>query len=195
MSAPTTLSDVIASVITMLVAVGEADYPHVDGSGLVGIYVGERYLRQEGAPPRIVFVRAGAQSNGGIAVGARQVGGISASVDCYIWGAEGTTDLDRLRDAEARWLRLFNAFKTCAPGRLRMRQAPRERGTNIVTYGEEFVWTVEYTYAVPYDQQIWDKAYQLAPIPAQSPPLPDKPDGETDAVFSIGTVTLENTRT
>lgn len=190
-----TLSDVIANSITLLVAVGEADYPHVDGSGKVGIYIGERYLKEEGAPPRIVFVRADAESNGGIAAGARQVAGISESVDCYIWGAEGTTDLDRCRDAEARWHRLLNALKASAPGRLKGRRRSRLRGTNVVTYGEEFVWTIEYTYAVPEDEAIWAQAYALAPNPAQSPPNPDKPDGDTGAVFGVGTVTLANTRT
>jgi hypothetical protein len=192
---PSTLSDVIAAVIANLVGIGEVDYPHVDGSGLVGIYIGERYLRQEGAPPRIVFVRADAESNGGISVGARQVGGISESVDCYVWGAEGSTDLDRLRDAETRWHRLLNAFKACAPGRLKAKRRPRLRGTNIETYGEEFVWAVEYTYAVPYDQTVWDYAYAHAASPAPSPPNPDQPDGDTGAVFAPGTITLTNTRT
>lgn len=191
---PLTLSDVIANVITLLVAVGEADYPHVDGSGKLGIYIGERYLTQEGAPPRIVFVRAGGESNGGIAVGARQIGGISESVDCYIWGKEGATDLDRIREAETRWHRLFNALKASAPGRLKSKQRPRLRKTNVETYGEEFVWTVEYTYAVPEDQAIWAQAYAMAPNPAQSPPRDDKPNGDTGLVFKVGEIDLTNTR-
>lgn len=191
---PLTLSDVITNVIALLVGVGEADYPHVDGSGKVGIYIGERFLRQEGAPPRIVFVRADAESNGGISVGDREVGGITEAVDCYIWGAEGATDQDRVRDAETRWHRLLNAFKACAPGRLKARRRARLRQTNIETYGEEFVWTISYSYAVPYDQVVWNYAYANAPSPAQSPPNPDKPDGDTGDVFNVGAVTLANTR-
>lgn len=191
---PSTLSDVISATIALLVAVGEADFPHIDASGLVGIYIGERYLKQDGAPPRIVFVRADGETNGGISVGARQVGGIAESVDCYIWGAEGASDEERYRDAEARWHRLFNAFKASAPGRLKAKKRPRLRATNVNTYGEEFVWTVEYSYAVPYDDAIWAKAYELAPAPAASPPNPDQPNGDTGAVFGVGTVTLENTR-
>lgn len=191
---PSTLSDVVSNVIALLVGVGEADYPHVDGSGKVGIFIGERYLKQEGAPPRIVFVRADAESNGGIAVGARQIGGITESIDCYVWGAEGT-DEERYRDAEARWHRLLNAFKACAPGRLKSKRRPRLRGTNVVTFGEEFVWTVEYTYAVPEDEAVWTYAYAHAPNPAPSPPNPDKPNGDTGDVFGVGSVTLANTRT
>jgi hypothetical protein len=192
---PATLSDVIANVITLLVGLGEADFPHVSGSGKVGIFIGERYLKEEGAPPRIVFVRADAESNGGIATGARTVGGITEAVDCYIWGAETSADVDRYRDAEARWHRLLNAFKASASGRIKARRRSRLRSTNVVTYGEEFIWTVEYTYAVPYDQALWDYANAHAPNPPPSPPNPDKPDGDTGAVFGVGSVTLANTRT
>lgn len=191
---PVTLTGVIAGAIALLVGIGEADFPHVDGSGLTGIYYGERYLKQEGAPPRIVIVETDGESIGGIAVGAHQIGGIDESADFYVWGAESASDIDRMNDAKTRWHRLLNALKASAPGRLRCRRRPRLRGTNIETYGEEFVWTVEYTYAVPEDEAVWVYAYANAPVPAQSPPNPDKPNGDTGAMFEVGQVTLENTR-
>lgn len=191
-----TLSDVIANVIALLVTVGDADYPHVSGSGLMEVLIGERYLREEGAAPRIVFVQTedGGEVGGPIELGGRQVASVTETVRCYIWGAENTDDRLRYDDAKRRVMRLLNAFRATAPGRLKGARLVRGQDSNIVTYGEEFQFTIACTWPVFYDDELWAAAYAAAQSPAPSPPDPDRLDGGSGLSFATGTATLANTR-
>lgn len=189
---PTTLADVIRSVVALAMASGDVNAG--DGVG-VRVFHGEEYLEQNDSPPRIVFVQtaAGGELGAPLAVGARQVASITDTVQVHIWGA-GPSDDARLDDARARAMRLINQFKACAPGRLKGKMLDRLQAPKILRFGEQVVLTYSYTWAVPYDQEVWDQAYARAASPAPSPPNPDKPDGDTGAVFSVGSTTLENTR-
>lgn len=179
----TTLSDVLVAVRALLIAVGDV---RADSNlGGVELLFGERYLKQEGSPPRIVFVREDGDIGPVLAVGARQVNSITETVRCYVWGAETSDDVDRQRAAEALAHRLLNAFKATAPGRLAGKVRLRNSDTNVVTYGEELVLDLAYSYGVPYDDAIWDAAYAAAPDPALSPPDPDRPQGDTGDTFTV----------
>lgn len=190
-----TVHDVIGNVIALLVAVGDADYPHVTGSGLTELLVGERYLGEEGGANRIVFVptAAGGQLGGPLEIGARQVGSITESVRCYVWGAETVADVSRYDDAAAKCVRLLNCFAASCPGRNTKGAFRRLAETNVVTYGEEYVVELSYTWPVPYDDQVFAAAYAAAPNPPLSPANPDQPNGSTGLTFSV-TPTLANTR-
>lgn len=194
---PATLSDVIRSVKLLLgpsPGVGELRDPNANPNG-VEFLIGERYLREEGAPPRIVLVP---DTNGTIgpalAVGARQVCGITERVRCYVWGREGASglDVDRYDDARARSMRLLNAFKASASGRLRGASLVRGVDSNVETFGEEYQLTLAYTWGVPEDAAVWAAAFALLPV--GSPPAPDQPQGPTANTFATTSVTLANTR-
>lgn len=51
-------------------------------------YVGERYLRQEGAPPRIVLVRGKGKAGGTMRVGDGNVATYAQGFTAYLWGSE-----------------------------------------------------------------------------------------------------------
>lgn len=189
-----TVHDVIANVIALLTAVGDARDPNTNPNG-IELLIGERYLREEGAPPRIVFVptTAGGRLGPPLEIGARQVGSITESVRCYVWGAETSLDVSRYDDAAARCVRLLNAFAASCSGRSTKGAFSRNAGTNIETFGEEYVVELSYTWPVPYDDEIFAAAYATAPSPALSPPNPDQPTGDTGLTFGVA-VTLTNER-
>lgn len=196
MSAPTTLADVIRSVVALAIACGDVHGQNDGRGGTARIFHGEQYLDQNDTPPRIVFVQNsdGGELGGPLAIGARQVASITETVRIHIWGA-GPSDDQVLDDARARAMRLINQFKACAPGRLKGKIIDRLQAPQKLRFGEQVRLTYSYEFAVPYDDAVWAKAYELAPNPAQSPPNTDKPDGDTGAVFGVGTVNLANTRT
>lgn len=195
MSAPTTLADVIRSVVALAIAVGDASGQNDGRGGTARIFHGEEYLDQNDTPPRVVFVQNpdGGELGGPLAIGARQIASITEMVNVHVWGA-GASDDARLDDARARAMRMINFFKASAPGRLKGKVLDRLQAPKKLRFGEQVRLSYSYVFAVPCDDEIWTKAYALAPNTAQSPPNPDKPDGDTGAVFAAGEIILENTR-
>lgn len=195
MTAPvTTLSDVLIAVRDLFIAVGDVSATPTNPPTGIEMLFGERYLKQRGSAQRIVFVRGDGNLGGPLEIGAREVGSIGETVECYVWGVETADDINRHRAAEAIAHRLMNAFECCAPGRHTSKIRRRNAGTNVLTFGEELVLEVEYTYAVPVDDDIWDAAYAAAPSPALSPPDPDRPNGDTGDIFTVDPITLANER-
>lgn len=199
MSAPapvTTLDDVIDTVIALLTAVGDAR-DLVTNPGGLELLRGERHLREEGAPPRIIFVpgKDGGAIGPVLEVGTREACGITETVRCYVWGAESSppSDAGRQRDARARAHRLLNAFIATAAGRITGGKIVAAQDTNIVTHGAEYLVTLSYEWAVPQDEEIWDAAYALAPADPGSPPDPDRPQGDTGHGFHVA-VAMQNLR-
>ncbi len=192
----TTLDDVIDTVVALLVAVGDVRDPNTNPTG-IEILRGESHLREEGAPPRIIFVpgKDGGAVGPVLEVGAREACGVTETVRCYIWGAESTppSDAGRQRDARARAHRLLNAFIATASGRITGGRVVAAQDTDVVTYGAEYLVTLSYVWAVPQDEDIWDAAYALAPVDPGSPPDPDRPLGDTGHGFTVS-VTTQNLR-
>jgi hypothetical protein len=182
---PSTLSDVLRYI--------EAIYALIPDETTV-FFDGEEHLESEGAPGRIIFVQTedGGELGPPLAIGANQAASITETVVCYVWGSETVADADRCDDAKARSMRLLAAFKAAAPGRLAMRRLSRMKGTNIVTFGEEWRMTIAYTWAVPQDRAV-TKAAKTLGGPSPLPPDPDRPDGNTGMTFTFAP-TLLNTR-
>ena len=184
---PSTLADVLRFAALVLAEAGDpAEW-----------YTGERYLEQEGAPPRIVAVPTGSGSTLGpvLELGARQVGSITEGATLYVWGAEHDDDTLRYEDARARLMRVIAAINASAPGRVEWRGISRGDATRITTYGEEYRAEITYVWAVPRDEAIDRAAQRLAAAAtlAPVPPRPDYPRGSTGAVYAI-TVDMEDTR-
>ncbi len=188
---PATLDDVLDSVRASFSRRGRLRDVNTNPGG-VEMLRGERYLRQEGAPPRVIFVCASGNIGGPIAIGARQTASITESVRCYIWGAETDDDAGRISAARSLAMELINTFKAWAGGRLTGGSLERSIDTNVETFGEEYQLVYNYIWGVPEDEGVWADAYANAV--AASPPNPDKPNGDTGATFGIGAITLTNTR-
>lgn len=73
-----TTADVMSGIIGAFAAVGDP----------TTFYVGERYLKQEGAPPRIVLVRGSGTGVGYGAIARGYVSGFAQEFVAYIWGSE-----------------------------------------------------------------------------------------------------------
>lgn len=197
---PSTLDDVITYVIALLVQCGEADYPHVDGSGLTEILVGERYLESDGASRRILILpdEPRGKLGGPLEIGARQIGSWTASATFFVWGDEDADDRDRIREARRIVHRLVAALRTAGVGRIEFAGIERLKETNIVTYGEEFRLEASYAWQIPRDDAIELAAQALITGGldySQAPPDPDRPNGGTGRDFATGSVTMENDRT
>lgn len=197
---PSTIDDVITYVIALLVQCGEADYPHVDGSGLTEILIGERYLECEGNARRIVVIpdEPRGKLTGPLEIGARQVGAWVAHATWLVWGGETSDDRDRIRAARRIVHRLVNAFEAAGAARYDLVDIERLKETNIVTYGEEFRLTMTYAWQIPRDDAIEQAAAALRDGGGlgygNSPPDPDRPNGDTGFDFATGNATLENDR-
>lgn len=195
---PSTIDDVITYVIALLVQCGEADYPHVNGSGLTEIVVGERYLQSDGASRRILVLpdEPRGKIGGPLEVGARQVGSWTANATWFVWGDENADDRDRIREARRITMRLVAALKAAGAARIELVSVDRLKATNIVTYGEEFRIEMSYAWQIPRDDAIEQAAAALITGGldySTSPPDPDRPNGGTGRTFEVN-ITMENDR-
>lgn len=190
---PATLADVLRNVIAAMQRLGDVA-PTNDGSGgTARVFHGEEYEDQNDTPPRYVFVQneEGGELGPALAVGARQVGSLNETLKVHIWGA-GPSDDARVDDARARAMRIHNFLKAWAPGRISGRMIDRTQNPKLLRLGEEVLLSYTYAQAIPEDSAVFADAY--AHGNATSPPRPDQPQGDTGLQFSVGSVTLTNTR-
>jgi len=194
---PSMLDDVLAFAIALLVQAGEADYPHVDGSGKTEVLIGERYLEQTGAARRILFVptQDGGELGPPLEIGARQIGSITEGCTAYVWGAETTDDRDRYREAKRIMMKLIATLNEAGIGRRGFGTIRRMTAGDVDTYGEEYRLSFTYTWAVPRDAAIDAAALVLAGQSgySKSPEDPDRPFGSTGIDFQAE-ATMENDR-
>jgi len=152
------------------------------------VYVGERYLKQTGAPPRIVIVPGNGELGGPRTMGAGNVAQDTEEIRAFLWAAEVADDLARyaaIENAKDIWI---NIVRKLMPGRSEIRTVNPTITANIVTFGEDRQMIVRYGRDVPRDAAIWNVA--ITPI---SPPDPDRPQGDTGYEFEV-TTSLEPTR-
>lgn len=156
------------------------------------IFVGERYLKQEGKPRRIVLVPETGNFSGVLGVGEGSIGGLTMACTAYLWGAETASDLDRYDDATSLLHRFANVLKRIAGSRVKDAPIDRERGTNIETFGEEYQFRFSYEYGVPVDTEVWNYAIPAPSDPQLSPPPYNAPPGTPASTIAIDiTVTPE----
>ncbi len=167
-----TLADLFGGIVALFAAVSD---PTV-------IYVGERHLKREGKPGRIIFV----SDTGSVAsmpkLSAGYVSGVSLGFTAYVWGKESSSNNDLLRYVAADALvdRLINALSVLAPGRLTPGTIQRAKDTHILTYGEEYQVRFTYSRGVARDAALW-----AVDMTAVSPPDADRPQGDTGYTFEI----------
>jgi len=170
----TTLAGVLRAVVALFVAMGDT----------TPIYVGERYLRQEGKPRRIILVPDDGEVSGVLGVGEGAVSSVVQTCTAYLWGAETADDLTRYDDADTLLDRFVNALVRCAVGRLK--DAPLQRGkeTDILTYGEEYRLRFGYEREIAKDQTVWNTAIPPL-VPQYNPPPFDAPPGTPASTIEI----------
>jgi hypothetical protein len=123
-----TLPDVLRAVRDIMVAIDST----------TEVLCGERYLLQEGAANRVLFViGANGSWDGAPKLGAKLIAKITEGCEVYIWGPETTDDFTRYDGANTLRARFLNALHRVAPGRIKPGAVSRMNGTNIVTNGEE----------------------------------------------------------
>jgi hypothetical protein len=193
---PSRLPDLLRYAIALLVQAGIADFPHVDGSGLVEILIGERHEMEEGAGRRIFFVPGDGGIGGALEISSNQIGARSQGCEAYVWGLEGDGNLGRYDDADVILEQLWDALHTGAAARLgALSEATvkRVKPTDINTFGEEYRVEFSYVWAVPRLAAIQQAARALA-LMSKSPPDPDRPAGPIVSSFHQ-TVINANERT
>lgn len=167
-----TLPDVLRAVRNIIVA----ESPGTE------VLCGERYLQQDGAANRVLFVITDGDWTGAPKIGAKLVGGVNDGCLVYIWGAESADDFARYDAANLLRQIFVNALHRVAPGRYAPAAVNRLRGTNELTYGEE------YSLAFTYREDI-GRIKSIANLPAQggptSPPDPLKPNGDTGLSLTV----------
>lgn len=165
-----TVADVMLSIVEHYTAVAD---PTV-------FFIGEEYLRQEGAPGRIVLVRGGGKASGPQTFGAGNVATFAQSFTAYIWGAGAVDRLQQYTAADAMLDRYINALRKIIPGRCELRTVDPLVETHVVTFGEELQVVAVWHRPVPRDAAIWDVG--VTPV---SPPDPDRPHGDTGLEYSV----------
>ena len=190
---PSTLSDVLRYVAGLYAQAGLVRTVPGDPSTGIEIIVGERYDQQEGAPPRLFFRPDKRGKLGPIfEITGRSVGSWTHGCMVYVWGAESATDLDRYDAAEALVMQVQAALQIAGVERSSFGDITREDGTSLVTFGEEYSFRFEYTWAVPRDPALEAAALALGLL-SQSPTDPDRPLGPTPQTFTVN-VAMSNTR-
>lgn len=186
---PSTLSDVLRYVVALYTQAGLVRTNPADPSTGTEILVGERYDQQEGAPPRILFrVTRDGHLGPVFELTGRSVGSWTQGCEVFVWGRETTSDLDRYDDAMARAMQAQAALQIAGVERATFGKVTRGDGTPIVTFGEDYSFRFEYTWAIPRDAVLEAAANALGAI-SQTPTDPDRPLGPTGNVFSINVVT------
>lgn len=147
-------------------------------------YYGERYLKQAGAPPRIVMVEL--QDSGKLGpparIGAQYVAEREELLRCYVWGSETESDALRYKEARALAAWLVNLFRRAAPGRVELKALARSTETSILTYGEEYQLTAAYSNGIGRDPWTW----RVPPAVSNAqPPRPDQPFGDTGETVTV----------
>lgn len=173
-----TVADVMRSVVEHYIAVSD---PTV-------FYIGEEYLKTEGAPGRIILVRGGGKAGGPQTFGAGNVATFAQSFTAYVWGAEAADRLARYTAVDAMVDRYVNALRKIIPGRCEIRTIDPAVETNVVTFGEELQVVAVYSRPIPRDAAIWD-----VPITPVSPPDAMRPNGDTGLEYVLET-SVEPTR-
>lgn len=182
-----TLGDVMVAIRDVLAG---ANLTRTDARPAgIEVLIGERYLRQDGAPPRLVMVRRGGSSGAPLRVGDGNVARWAQSFSCYLWGAEADDDADRYDAQDALVDRIVNAIRTCVPGRAEIASVDLLDATNVVTFGEELQLSVTYTRSVPRDAAIW--AVPRTPVPTLDPM---RPQGDTGTTVSVSVAVSDGTR-
>jgi len=177
------LGAAMVAVRDALTAAGYARDANANPSG-IEILIGERYLKEEGAPPRLVMVRTNGKAGGPLRVGDGNLGSWAQGFTAYLWGAETVDDATRYDAQDALADQVVNAVRRVMPGRCEISTINPLVDTNIVTFGEELQLLVRYTRSVPRDAAIW--AIPTTPI---SPPDPMRPQGDTGKTFQLDVTT------
>lgn len=144
------------------------------------IYVGERYLKQTGAPPRIVIVPGAGQSGPPSRLNAGNIARDVEELRAYLWAAETADDLARYTAIEAAKDTWINIIRKIMPGRAEIKTINPALVSNIVTFGEDRQIVALYERSVPRSAAISN-----VPITAISPPDPDRPNGDTGYEYVV----------
>jgi hypothetical protein len=159
-----------------------------DGNG-VGwtplVYVGERYLKQHGAPPRIVIVPGNGAGGDAATTSVKRIGDgnishYAADVTAYLWAAESNDDLARYTAIEDAIDAFINCLNKVATGRKTVRVINPTITANIVTFGEDRQIVASYQRGVPRDAAIWD-------VPVEPAPTLDimRPNGDLGTEYTV----------
>lgn len=151
------------------------------------VLCGERYLAGDGAANRVLFVITSGTWTGAPKIGAKLVGGVNDGCVVYIWGAETADDFTRYDAANVLRARFMNAIHRVAPGRYVPGAVDRLRGTNELTYGEEYSLAFTYAEHVRRNKTIADLA---ATDGVTSPPNPLMPNGATGLELEVVTTVV-----
>ena len=170
-----TLADLLRAIVELFATVEPT----------TSIYIGERYLRQEGKPRRIVLVSDDGNLGPVLGVGEGTIGGVTLACTAYLWGAETSNDLDRYNDATLLLHRFVNALKRLAGARVKDAPITREKDTNIVTFGEEYQLRFSYEYGIPLDVEVWNYSIPTPSDEQLSPPPYDSPPGTPATTIAI----------
>jgi len=190
---PSTLSDVLRYVKALYVQAGLVRTLPSDPSTGIEFLVSERYIEQEGSPPRLLFVIDSAGKLGPVyELTGRSVGTWTHGCRVYAWGAESADDIARNDAAMALMMQAQAALQIAGVERATFGDVVREDDTNIVTFGEEYNFRFEYTWSVPRDAALEAAALALGAV-SKSPTDPDRPLGHTPQNFSINVV-MQNAR-
>lgn len=144
------------------------------------VYIGERYLKQHGAPPRIVVVPGAGEIGAPNSKGGGDVAKDVEEIRAYLWASENTDDLARyaaIEDMKDRWI---NVIRKIMPGRAEIRTVNPTLVSNVVTFGEDRQIVTRYERQVPRDAAIWK-----VPVVAISPPDAMRPQGNTGDTFDV----------
>ncbi len=176
----TTLAGLMRAIVELFAAI----------ESTTTVYVGERYLKQEGKPRRIVMVPDDGTVTGVLGIGETAAGAVVQTCTVYLWGAENAVDLDRYNDADALLARFVNALRRLAGSRVKDAPLTREKATDIVTFGEEYQLRFAYEREVAQDPEVWNYAIPAPSDPQLSPPPYDAPPGTPASTIAIDLSTV-----
>ncbi len=175
----TTLAGVLRAVVDLFAAMNDA----------TPIHIGERYLRMEGKPRRIVIVPDDGDVSGVLGIGEGARASITQTATVFLWGAETGDDLRRYDDADALLDRFVNVLVRVAPGRLDSAPVQRGKDTDILTFGEEYRLRFSYKRQIPTDVAVWSAALPTPEDPNPNPPPFDAPPGTPESTIAIDLTT------
>lgn len=144
------------------------------------LYVGERYLKQQGAPQRIVIVPGAGEVSAPRNIGAGNVARDVEEIRAYLWAGESTDDIARYAEIESMKDRWINVIRKLMPGRAEIHTVNPTLISNIANFGEDRLIITRYERTVPRDAAIWNVA--LTPI---SPPDAMRPNGDTGDTVEV----------
>lgn len=146
------------------------------------LYIGERYLKQHGAPPRIVVIQGNGEISGPRKLGDGNIAKDVEEITAFLWASEALDDLARYAEIEAMKDAWINMIRKVMPARAEIRSVNPVVTSNIVTFGEDRQIITRYERQVPRDGAIWN-----VPVTPISPPDPDRPHGDTGYTFEVVT--------